>query len=264
MNIKLLEKELDALYQFGVDLLNYFAYTYLFEDLDKNQSQEYDRLNDEYHSFEMEYQSWYIRSTKIITILLPEKEVDFISYFEPKRTNITEENYSINDFVKKISVRTPDKYKIPIKHTSLSKQVYAQLIQQISILKAIKTVLDSKLYNIKAELRYEIFESEIENSLKLYKNGHLRAAGMLAGVTLESHLLDICKKHGLKSKKKNPSISDYNDLLKSSDKIDVPSWRKIQFLADIRNYCSHKKEREPTNEEIEELIFGVKKMIAEL
>jgi hypothetical protein len=38
--------------------------------------------------------------------------------------------------------------------------------------------------------------------------------------------------------------------------IDTPTWRKISFLADLRNICSHKKGTEPTKEQVEELIQG--------
>lgn len=48
-------------------------------------------------------------------------------------------------------------------------------------------------------------------------------------------------------KEKNPSINDYNELLKSNGVIDVPVWRNIQRLADIRNMCDHHKQTEPTN-----------------
>jgi len=34
-------------------------------------------------------------------------------------------------------------------------------------------------------------------------------------------------------------------------------WRKIQYLADIRNLCAHKKNEEATEEQVSELIDGV-------
>jgi hypothetical protein len=47
-----------------------------------------------------------------------------------------------------------------------------------------------------------------------------------------------------------------NDRLKSASVIDTPTWRKISFLADLRNLCSHKKDSEPTKQQVEELIQG--------
>ena len=52
--------------------------------------------------------------------------------------------------------------------------------------------------------------------------------------------------------------------LKRNEIIDVPTWRLIQRLSDIRNLSVHAKEREPTKDEILDLIIGCEKLIAEL
>lgn len=83
---------------------------------------------------------------------------------------------------------------------------------------------------------------------------------VLAGVVLEEHLQRICLSHQIRVTKKNPTIADLNDLLKTTV-IDVPTWRFIQRLGDIRNYCGHRKERDPTKDEVQELIDGVEKII---
>ena len=51
------------------------------------------------------------------------------------------------------------------------------------------------------------------------------------------------------------------DSQKSNNVVDIPEWRNIQRLADIRNMCDHHKGAEPTKENIEELIAGTDKMI---
>jgi len=45
--------------------------------------------------------------------------------------------------------------------------------------------------------------------------------------------------------------------LKAAGVYDIPTWRKIQHLAELRNLCDHKKSREPTESEINELLAGV-------
>ena len=61
--------------------------------------------------------------------------------------------------------------------------------------------------------------------------------------------------------KKAPTIADYNENLKTSSVIDIPTWRFIQLLADIRNLCDHNKNIEPTIEQVNDLINGVEKVI---
>lgn len=122
-------------------------------------------------------------------------------------------------------------------------------------------VLDLKLKDISGVLQADLFDNELEAAKELLEKGHVRAPGVLAGVTLERHLAHVSDKHNLKLSKKKPSISDYNDALKNSGIYDVPDWRLIQRLGDIRNLCVHSKGREPTKDEVRELIDGVSKVI---
>lgn len=105
----------------------------------------------------------------------------------------------------------------------------------------------------------DLFDSELDAAKELHKRGFLRAAGAVAGVVLERHLQQVAENHELAIKKKRPSIADFNDRLKNADVLDVPTWRHIQRLADLRNLCDHSKDREPTSDEVVELISGVEK-----
>ena len=87
----------------------------------------------------------------------------------------------------------------------------------------------------------------------------LRAAGAVAGVVLEKHLAQVCDNHNVSVRKQQPTIGDLNDLLKKSEVMDVPIWRSLQRLGDLRNLCDHNKQREPTEAEVAELIDGVDK-----
>jgi len=77
-------------------------------------------------------------------------------------------------------------------------------------------------------------------------------------------LKKVFTNHNLQTRKKTPTISDFNDGLKQAGVLDVPVWRHIQRLADIRNLCAHPKEREPKDDEIQDIIIGAKKLIAEV
>ena len=107
-----------------------------------------------------------------------------------------------------------------------------------------------------------IFDDEIEASIHLLKSGFLRAAGAVAGVVLERHLKNLLRKH-IPSIKfgKTAGLGEVNEKCKANLIYEQPDWRKVQHLTDLRNLCDHDKDREPTKEEVDELIRGVSKVI---
>ena len=115
--------------------------------------------------------------------------------------------------------------------------------------------MDSVLADIESELLTELEDNELGVARQLLKISP-RAAGALAGVVIEGHLRNVSNAHGIEIPQKNPWISGLNDPLKDASVIDTSAWRKISYLADLRNLCSHKKEVEPTKEQVADLLDG--------
>jgi hypothetical protein len=90
--------------------------------------------------------------------------------------------------------------------------------------------------------------------------GIQRGAGAIAGVVLEAHLAAVCGRRAIAIRKKDPTISDLNDALKTAATIETPTWRFIQHLGDLRNKCDHKKQSDPSKDDVIELIDGVRKI----
>lgn len=132
--------------------------------------------------------------------------------------------------------------------------------QQLAILKSVRARFESSLFDIRQLVQADLFDSELDAAKELAKNKFTRAAGALAGVVLERHLAQVCDNHGIKVAKKVPGISDLNNTLKEANVIDVPQWRFVQHLADIRNLCDHNKKMEPTAEQVDDLVAGVMKI----
>ena len=82
-------------------------------------------------------------------------------------------------------------------------------------------------------------------------------------MVLEKHLAQVSANHNVSIRAKDPTISKFNEALKGAAVLDVPGWRQIQRLGDIRNLCAHNAQREPTSEEVIELIDGVGKLCKE-
>jgi hypothetical protein len=229
----LIRKELLALYDDGANLA---------VDFEKNKNSQ----------FNFDYQSWYTKALKAVASLAPDRHAEFRSYYEidPKRKALGYGSYVIQDYLKGVA---PSKFHLP--NFDCRNEVIKCLLNQITILHSINDRVDSVIGNIEGELYAELQDSEIVIARQLVKVSP-RAAGALMGVVIEGHLQKAASKHGVKVAKKNPTISDLNDPLKSANVIDTSAWRKISYLADLRNLCSHKKEVEPTKEQVEELIQG--------
>ncbi|MDY6857133.1 MAG: hypothetical protein SWO11_21020 [Thermodesulfobacteriota bacterium] len=131
--------------------------------------------------------------------------------------------------------------------------------QQLAILKAVESRFESSLFDIRQLVQADIFDSELDMAQELTKKNFTRAAGAIADVVLEKHLAQVCDNHSIKIKKKSPTIADLNNALKDAGTIDIPQWRLIQHLTDIRNLCDHNKETEPTSEQVDDLVAGVTK-----
>ena len=201
-------------------------------------------------NFPREYEIWYTKCQPIIRQLIPERYKDFVTlYSNPNRKDIDESNYCIEDaikgtedFVRGYSPRTAS----------------VSVLRQVSMLQACADNLENRAFNIRGILQADIFDSELDSAKHLLKNGFLRPAGMICGVIIEKHLAEVCKNHNITIAKKKPAISDFNDNLKE-EVYDTPEWRRIQRLGDIRNLCDHNG-RDPTTDEIEELILGTDKI----
>lgn len=206
---------------------------------------------------DFQYQPWYSRALPLVRQILPDRSAEFEElYSSGKRKEIDYTNYGIKDYLQGISVTQGDRQIIDANTGFLVK-----FKQQLAILQSAQRRVDSAVSDVMGLLRAGVFDDELAKSAELTKNGYLRAGGTLAGVVLEGHLSALCSNHRIKIRKKNPTLSDYNDALKKARVVDTPKWRTIQHLADIRNLCSHAKEREPEEDEVKELIAGVSKVI---
>lgn len=215
--------------------------------------------NDDIISFGTKYQRWYSRAFKVVEALAPERLSEFTSYYliDAKRKVTDAGNYVIQDYVKGIGARK-DHYGSPQWDTN--NLVAIRLLNQLQILSALSTRIDSVLQDVTGHLYAELQDEELKAATQLLKISK-RAAGALAGVVLERHLQRAADNHKIAIGKKSPTISDLNDPLKNKGIYDTPTWRKIQLLADIRNLCSHQKAVEPTEEQVKELITGVNSVV---
>ncbi|MBB6584990.1 hypothetical protein [Ralstonia solanacearum] len=229
------------------------------EDLRKRMGEKSEDLIKNIPSFDVEYQSWYSEALALLRQILPDRVADFCRHYEKPKTrkDITYENYRIEDYLQGLNV-TRGVYKEKVVGPDAA---IPHFRQQLAIVEAAQDRFDSSLYDIRHMVQADLLDSELEAAEHLAKSKFFRAAGAVAGVVLERHLGEVCVYRKIAISKKNPTIGDFNEALKAGGLIDIPQWRFIQHLADIRNICDHAKTPDPTPEQVEDLLSGVKKII---
>lgn len=207
-------------------------------------------------SFRENYERWYSESLSVLKQLLPDRVSDFTSLYKNDKKKETDFlNYTIHDYLIGLRVTRGSDIKVDVSAGIPKFQ------RQLAILESARQRFGSLLFEINQLLQADLFDSELEVARELLKKGFLRAAGAIAGVLIEKHLKMVLLTRSIPVTKKNPGIADLNEILKSNSVIDVPQWRHIQLMADIRNICDHSKEREPKKTEVADLLDGTNKIL---
>ncbi len=219
--------------------------------------EEFTKISKEIPEFRKGYEAWYSECLQIIKQLLPARFDDFKRQYERARNrkSVDFETYVIEDYMLGLRVTYGGDVKAD------QKSAFPKMQNQTAILAATEARFKSSLFEIRQLVQADLFDSEIASARELHRNKFYRAAGAVAGVILEKHLAQVCSDHAIKMSKKNPGIGDFNEALKAASTIDVPQWRHISMLGDIRNVCDHNKQKEPTEDQVMDLIDGTDKVL---
>jgi len=140
----------------------------------------------------------------------------------------------------------------------------------VGIVKALKgELIDGSLQSLPALIRGEMFESLNEMARHLLEEGYKDAAAVIAGTSLESHLRQLCIKHGVPinhaasngSTKPKKAVQLNQDLRKSGayrlfDQKQIGAW------LDVRNNAAHGKYSEYNEDQVFRLIEWVDDFIS--
>jgi HEPN domain len=183
----------------------------------------------------------------LIKEYIPQKEQEFLKCYEDDRTSL--------GVIDMLQLR--DAWWVGIYHPVTRRFIDNFEIQR-SILLSVPDVADVKELNLRKLISADVARTEIEEAEVLFSGKHHRAAGSVAGVALELHLKTQCDIKGV-SYKPTDTLDPLATALYTAGELDKTELKHIQYLASIRNKCSHP---DPVTEgEVKALIEGVKKII---
>ena len=208
-------------------------------------------------TFEGSYQEWYSQALEVIKHFLPSRLEEFTELYKSNSKNreVNAETYSIYDYLRGVNSNPAHP-----NHFDGFSIAGMRFNVQNGILQSAISSMNNSLFKIRKLIEVDLLDSEIAQTQELLKNGYLRASGVICGVVLEKHLKNVCITHELPLPK-NPTISTYNELLKNNEIVDITVWRHLALLGDLRNLCSHGNSKEPTKEQVSDLISGVQKIM---
>jgi len=254
------KKELEKLIAQGTSILYASYYQYDEEQIPDDKLEDLRGISEVVGDCKKAYHVWYAKASRCVRTLAPDRADEFDLFYSGKK-NIKTLNYLDAGITHYLQGIVTTSYQ--------SKQDYygkftSGITEQINIIEGIKENAQNILYHLETEIHFGLLKSEINVAQELKKHKQLRVSGALLGVVIENHLKLSCSNHKITFRKKNPTISDYNEALKKDNVIDTVMWRLISRCSDIRNYCVHSKEREPTSDEIDDLIRATEKIISEI
>lgn len=141
--------------------------------------------------------------------------------------------------------------------------IASKLVQIQSIVGSVPSYLEGRLYDAELAVAQGYVTDQLGEAEILLKRHHVRAAGAVAGVLLERHLKVLCDRHQPPIKyTKKAGIAKLNEALRDATVYDVPQWRKVQWMGDIRNQSDHAGPVEPKKADVADLISEVRKFVA--
>lgn len=115
------------------------------------------------------------------------------------------------------------------------------------------------LFNMRSLIQAEVFDDALEQATELLKAGYKDPACVVAGVTLETTLKELCSRHGLTHAKMDKMNAD----LCKAGIYNMGMQKQITAWADRRNKAAHGDWTAYSDADVEDLIRGVNRLIAE-
>lgn len=126
---------------------------------------------------------------------------------------------------------------------------------QRRLLASIPAKLKAEQYRLRKQITKQVSKDELGKSRDLLDEELTRAAGVLAGVALERHLLRMCEESDSVSKfNHDDGIAALSQNLYDAGELDKTTLSSLKTLSSIRADCAHANQEEPNEHKVRRLI----------
>jgi hypothetical protein len=200
------------------------------------------------------YTRWYSLSYELVKDYLPEMISELSSNYkaEESKGKKADSHLGVIDYLKLRYSPFPNCIG------KMTESFIDTVEAQLDILLIVPDIAEVRASSLRKLITADIASTEVEEAEVLLANGFHRAAGSIAGVALELHLKMLCDINGLSYPPK-ATIQPLLQALQKGSILDITEIKHIEYLASIRNKCSHPKE--VSEAEVQSLIDRVKKII---
>ncbi len=152
-------------------------------------------------------------------------------------------------------------------HYKVFEQYRKQFLGYESGFRQLKAILDAAredyengyLFNMRGLIQAEVFDDALSQASELLAAGYKDPACVVAGVTLETTLKELCTRHGLAHGK----LDKMNADLCKGGVFNMAMQKQITAWADRRNKAAHGDPAASNAADVDDMIRGVNRFIAE-
>jgi hypothetical protein len=188
------------------------------------------------------YERWYNSAHPLINEYLKEREPEFAEEYEKVRECMEIDiQYLNNNEIKSAG--------------QLRGIVMTALYFQRDLVHSIQNRVEAEKIKVKKKVSSDIVKEEILQARELLNDGNIRAAGVIVGVGLERHLFEMCESSSNElDYRYMEGITSLSQTLNDAKEITDDEHRLLEYLAGIRNKCSHASEENPSEAEVERML----------
>lgn len=115
------------------------------------------------------------------------------------------------------------------------------------------------LFNFRSLVKAEVLDDAFEQAKELLASGYKDPACILAGVSLEVALKDLCSRQGIAIGK----LDKMNTELTKANVYNLAKQKQITAWADLRNKAAHGDWTAYTGADVEDMIKGIERFVAD-